>query len=410
MPDIYLASEKTLENVKSLVQGFWLEIDSEKKVVLLLKFPASIITSVLKGCHINMVLRNPKLAERSSTIYIYDNLENPLWVTWQKFSKEDNKYKGFDKVMVKLVKATEVRLALYNELNLPIYTTMLQKENQIDDFEEWYNKLKETFKNIKLEKVEDGFYYPENQEKGFTVHLKNVDNSSEPKMDIYSPDEMEIWGEKWIAGKDHYNLNDFLTDGKHGYNQELSVRANLARYFNANEELFFSPKKEDTTELVDFLVHYKEAILIFESKFVISEKQTKLNNAISKAVKQLVNAHKIIVNNPEVVENKKLVEFLTNGKFILRICLFNDKLYLTEKNCKNVIESFEKIELPIFISEMSFFQMVVQIKIESEENYKFNVINNLLRLYMEFLESDDKILILREFKLIKEERTNEDKS
>ena len=58
MPDIYLASEEIFENVKSLVQGFWLEVDSEKKVVLLLKFPAAIITSILKGCDLKIVLRN----------------------------------------------------------------------------------------------------------------------------------------------------------------------------------------------------------------------------------------------------------------------------------------------------------------------------------------------------------------
>lgn len=404
MADIYLPSEDTFEDIKSLVQGFWLEIDSDDRVVLILKFPASIITSLVKGVPIELVLRNPKLSTRSITLYIYDKAQNPLWVTWQKFTDEDVEYKGFDEVAVKLVQSTDIRIAMFNELNHPLFTTVLTKENQIHDFKLWYHSLSE-YDNLKI--VNDGYYYPEDETKGFTIKINNVDNSSVEKLNIHSVEEMDTWGENWIADKNYYNLNEFLTNGKHGYNQELSIRGNLSRYFDVNKDFFHSPTKKDTTELIDFLIYHEGAILLIESKFVISEKQTKLNNAISKAVKQLNKAHHFIINDTAKIEDERIFEKVIRGEYLLKICLFNDGLNLTEKTCKNIINTYEKHELPIFISVISFFQLVADLRIRNEKHYKFLLIDNLMRLYSEFLESDNKIFIFRNFTMKPNSESND---
>ena len=66
---------------------------------------------------------------------------------------------------------------------------------------------------------------------------------------------------------------------KHGYNQELSIRANLTRYFSPNQELYHSLLKADKTELTDFLIEYRNAVIIIESKYILSGKQRQLNSA-----------------------------------------------------------------------------------------------------------------------------------
>jgi hypothetical protein len=77
MPELYFPSEDIHAKISSLVQGFWLEIEEDNTVVLLLKFEASIITKLISGCKFELVIRNPLLSKRSITLYVYDNPKDP---------------------------------------------------------------------------------------------------------------------------------------------------------------------------------------------------------------------------------------------------------------------------------------------------------------------------------------------
>ncbi|SOU86810.1 conserved hypothetical protein [Tenacibaculum dicentrarchi] len=395
MPDLYIPSDKVFEKVRSLVQGFWLEIDDEGIIVLLMKFEASILTSLIAGSKIEIVVRNPKLENRSSTLYLYDRQKDPLWITWQKFGKEHKEYIGFDEVLIKLIQSSKIRVAYFNTHSEPIFTTVLEKKNTFNSFKEWVINIYSSTEL--LEKVDDGYYAPETENKGYTVSIDNRDSSSEEKMTIFNPlKDIEWSGDFNESG---YNFNDYLKDGKHGYNQEISIKGNLINYFTANEELYHSPKKTDGTELIDFLVHYKKATILIESKFILSEKQSKLNQAFSKAVKQLKDAEEIIKTDLTKIENEHgIIEKLANNEVIIRLCLYNDSKTVNSKNLKNIIKKYSKNDLPVFISCTNFFQLLGDIKLKNEELYKYNTIQNLIFLYNDFLDDNERdILIIKEY-------------
>lgn len=399
MPEIYFPNNKINEIMLSLVQGFWLEQNEENEVVLLMKFEASILTKLISGCKFELIIRNPKLQSRGITLYVYDNIKDPLWITWKEFDIENKEYLGFDNIALKLIKAEQIRIVYYNHKNIPFFTTILKKENTFNDFQTW---VFEIFNNNEpVEKVIDGYFAPENSKKGFIVNIKNVDCKNEPKINFHTPLETLIWDEE-LSEKDYYNFNDYLTEGKHGYNQEISIKSFLSNHFDINSELYYSPKKKDDNELIDFILCHQNAVILIESKNILSDKKTKLNKALIKAVNQLNFAEDIIKNNLEkVIDSNNLVSKLKNSNIIIRICLFNDTQSLLGNKTKNIIENFEKSELPIFISVTVFFQLIGDIITSYGESYKFNFIQNLIYLYKNFLESEEKIFIIREFKLHK---------
>lgn len=403
MPDLYIPSDKVFEKIRSLVQGFWLEIDGEGIVVILMKFEASILTNLIAGCKIEIVVRNPKLENRSSTLYVYDRQKDPLWITWQEFGKEDKVYIGFDEVIIKLLKSNKLRVAYFNTHSEPVFTTILEKKNTFNSFKEWVKNIYNS--SELLEKVDDGHYAPETENKGYAIDIENRDSSSEDKMTIFNPLKDIEWNGK--LNEIGYNFNNFLKDGKHGYNQEISIKGNLINYFTANEELYHSPKKIDGTELIDFLIYYKKATILIESKFILSEKQSKLNQAFSKAVKQLNDAEEIIKSDLTKIENEYgVLEKLTNNEVIIRLCLFNDSKTINSKNLKNLIKKYSKNDLPIFISCTTFFQLLGDIKIKNEEFYKYNTIQNLIFLYNDFLDDNEQdILIVKEYTMKFGEKT-----
>ncbi len=403
MPDLYIPSDTVFEKVRSLVQGFWLEIDDEGIVVLLMKFEASILTSLIAGCKIQIVIRNPKLEKRSATLYIYDRKKDPLWVTWQEFGKEDKVYIGFDELIIKLLQSKKLRVAYFNTHSEPVFTTILEKKDNFDSFKNWIISIYNSTEL--LEKVDDGYFTPETEIKGYTVNIENRDSSSEDKMTIFNPFKDIEWNGK--LNESGYNFNNYLKDGKHGYNQEISIKGNLVNYFTGNEELYHSPKKTDGTELIDFLIHYKKATILIESKFIISEKQSKLNQAFSKAVKQLNDAEEIIKTDLTKIENEyKIIEKLANNEVIIRLCLYNDSKTINSENLKNIVEKYSKKDLPIFISCTTFFQLLGDIKIKNDKFYKYNTIQNLIFLYNDFLEDDKRdILIVKEYIMKFREKT-----
>jgi hypothetical protein len=393
MAEFYNPSSDTLQKVFDLVQGFYLEKDENGTIVLLLKFEASVLTSLIKGAQIELILRNPKISLRTITLYVHDHPESPLWTTWHEFGKEDSNFKGFDKIAIALLKATQIRVVYYNEMNISVFTKILEKKNQFNEFEIWNNNFKNS--KTKYELVSDGYFLPEDSSKGFQIKIKNKDFSKEDKLKISSYTQTLDWGENSINDKGYYNINDFLDDGKHGYNQELSIRANLTRYFSPNQELYHSLLKADKTELTDFLIEYRNAVIIIESKYILSGKQRQLNSAFVKAVNQLNNAEKIIFTQTELIENTQLSKRLKSCKIIIKICLYNDNIMLNQKNTKNIVEKYSKAELPIFISVASFSQMLGEIYLLNSETFKFNILQNLITMYENHLESNDKIFAIR---------------
>ncbi len=397
MPELYFPSSKLITTISSLVQGFWLEINEQDEIVLHLKFEASILTKLITGCKFELVIRNPKILSRSVTLYIYDNYKDPLYVTWSEFGIEDKTFLGFDDTTLKLVESTKVRVVYYNHKNIPFFTKLLEKENMIENFKSWiyivFNDLNP------VSKVSDGYFIPENSLKGFLITIKNMDCSNDPKINFFTPLETFEWGED-LSENDYYNFDEYLVDGKHGYNQEISIKSFLYPFFEVNQELFYSPKMSNGNEFIDFLICHYNAVVLLESKNIISEKQTKLNKALIKAVNQLNSASKTILEGNVALENKDLENHLKQCDIVLRICLYNDSLNLLEGKTKNLVNSYDKHELPIFMSVRVFFQLVGHLKLSYGEKYKYNLIQNLVYLYEQFLENDEEIFLMKEFSVL----------
>ena len=393
MADFYFPSNKTVQKINDLVLSFYLEKDEKGELVLLLKFEASVITSLIKGCQFELILRSPKISPRTITLYVHDHLESPLWVTWKEFSQQDKVYDGIDTIAIELLKTNSLRVVYFNEMNIPIFTKVLEKRNQFADFENWHHLVVNS-KSI-IERVYDGYFLPEDTTKGFTVKILNKDYSKEDKLKISSYTENINWGEKPINDNEFYNFNDFLENGKHGYNQELSIRATLSRYFTPQKELFHSVKKTDKTELTDFLVEYRNGVIIIESKYIISDTQRQLNSALVKATNQLNSAEKVIFTNPDLIKNSELANRLKKCEFVIRICLHNDNIIIDEKNTRNLVKKYTKENLPLFISVATFSQMLGTIILLNKENYKYNIFQNLLNLYDNYIDSNEKIFVIR---------------
>lgn len=393
MPDVYMPGESLRQKINNLVQGFYLDVSDDNEIVLILKCEAATITSLIKGCPIDIILRNPKLSKRSLTVYVYDNPTKPLWVTAESFSEESKDFMHFDQIAIDLLKAEKIRVAYFSEMNIPVFTTVLTKKNVLSDFIVWNEKLAEL--EYSSEPITDGYFLPENELKGFRIKITNRDCSKDEKLKISPIEELETWGEKSLNNSDYYDHNDFVSDGKHGYNQELSIRSILSRYFEPHYELFHSPLKTDNTELTDFLVEYKHAIILFESKYILNGKQRQINKLLSKAVNQLNLAERTVIQYQNNVKDEGLREKLKNIEVVLRICLFNGNVILTEKNMQNIIQQFNKEDLPIFISVSAFSQFLGTVRQLSEDRYKFNIIKNLLRHYEEYMDSFEDILIIQ---------------
>ncbi len=401
MPDFYFPSDKVLDKISSLVQGFWIEKESDGTVVVLMKFEASILTKLIQGSDFEFVFRNPKLSNRSITLYVYDNIKEPLWVTGRKFSNEDKLYLGFDEISIELIKATKIRVAYYTHKNTCIFTTTLTKENNYKNFESWIIDRYRDLEDINCEDEE--YFYPENIKKGFSIKIENKDCSEEPKINFFIPNLDKITESNYEEAVDKYNFNDYLKDGKHGYNQEISLYDFLKDIFTVDEELFFSPKLENENELIDFFIIDNDAILLFESKFVLSNKKTKLDKALSKAIEQLNHAENIIKNKTTLIKNPQIKSKIQKPPVIIRVCVYNDSQSLFGGKTKNIISKFSKNELPIFISVTMLFQLIADLKIRNAEMLTPNLIRNFIDIYTKYIETkEDEIIVIRQYKIRKQ--------
>ncbi|GAK91815.1 hypothetical protein JCM19297_1696 [Nonlabens ulvanivorans] len=366
--NLYNYDKKTLEKLQSLVQGFYLSYDSEKKVVLSIKSTAGLITSMIKGCPINLSLNK---RESLINLFVIDNKNNPQYYRGNGFSKLNNEFENFESIVIDLIKSINFRLVILNEANYQIINTNIKKKNSINTFKDWVNNLTEEFE----------------------INLSNINFINEKKIIYLDSIKSEIWNDNLINNKPYFNFDEYLENGTHGYNQEFSARTILSEFYEPNLELFPSLQKTNGEELTDFLVLYKKAVVIIESKYTLSPKQTKFNDAISKSIKQLNLVENIIIETPNLIDNNFVKKELLDFQVILKICVFYDNGRDLTKAFQNIRKKYNIEVLPIFISINILNQFMSYLKILNNKEYKYNIIKNLLKIRIEFIKKNKMVVI-----------------
>jgi hypothetical protein len=396
-----MPSEKAYEKLMGLLQGFWLDVDEDGIPALLIKLEASLIASIINGVPFDIIIRNPNITQRSCTLYIYDIDKNPFYITGSVFGEEHESFLGFDKAAVALAGADSVTVILYNELSHPVFTIRLNI-NIGNSFDKWLFNVYNNNEYKSIPPVEgDGYYFPESDMKGFKVSFINIDNSKTDKVTIIAPLYIEEWRSGTVADIESFNYNNYDGDGKHGYLQELSIANNLSKIFIPNVDFYLSPKNKDGKEFADFIIVKDEYLILIESKYILSNKQTNKHGAIVKAVNQLKKAEGSIVSGELDLENEELLDRLKNIRYVVKYCLLNDRIILSDENSGAIVRMFNKSELPIFTSVTSFFQMAVSIKLKNEKYFMQSLIATSLSLYSQYLKSSDKIMYVRDFSMKK---------
>lgn len=400
MSGLYIPSSAVFEKLQQLAQGFLLDLDSEDKPALLIKLEASVTDSIISGCPMEIVLRNPNVTPRSCTLYIHDRPDEPYFVNAEKLSEEDAIHKGFDSFAIKLLQSSEIIIGLYNELSHPIFRTEVNLNTEQAEFHKWVNNVYNNpeFKNYDLRTIEMP-YLPEDDKIGFSVKISNTDHSSQEKLiTIHLPFDQPANKEDFFFGKT-FNHQDFQGSGKHGYYQEFSVTAILNRVMTDGIDFFVSPKKIDGTEFCDYIVIYDNRALIIESKYVQSIKSTKRHAAITKAILQLNNTEKEIITDTFELENQTLTSALKNVEYVLKICLLNSKTVVTPENSRAIITQYQKYELPIFLPVSTFSQIVAALSLIDKDQVAKHLLNCVGNIYKDFMESSDEILYVNIFRM-----------
>lgn len=366
--NLYNYDKNTFEKIQGLPQGFYLSYDSEKKVVLSVKSLAGLVSALVQGCPINLALTKD---EKLTTLYIIDNERNPQYFKGNNFSKCDNKYGNFETIVIDLIRSTKFKLIILNETHYQIVNANINKENSFDLFNEWLHS----------------------KEKEFEIQLSNISFSNEKKLIYIDSFKNKIWDNNLINDKPYFNFDEYLENGKHGYNQEFSIRNILSQFYQPNVELFPSIFKLNGGEFLDFVIIYEKAVVLIESKYTISPKQTMFNKAITKAIKQLNSAEKIIFEEPNLIDNDLVKKELLNFQVILKICVFYDDGRNLRNAFQNISQNYDPQTLPLFISIDILNQFTSYLKMLNSNNYKYNIIENLLRVRIEYRKKNKIIVI-----------------
>jgi hypothetical protein len=394
MPEFYFPGDKASRHLEEAPQGFILEFDEESMPVLLMKFDAAKLDSIIKGCAMELLINNPRLTASSLSLVIYDNKKYPCWADGVEDSSKDHVHIDFSPDAINLIGKQQIRIGLYNELRIPIYFAVVPMEFDLPKWEQWISAYYNDPTTLLFSKPSPGLTTQELY-KGFSIPIANHDHSKKEKLNIHFKLTEGFNAEK-IALKG-YNFGDYADNGKHGYNQELSVKHILGTYFEIGKELFIGPKNADGTEFTDFILLLEDTYILFESKYVISTKSNKSTGALNKAVMQLNRADELIRSQKLEMEDPDLAEELISRKFNLKICLHNDSLYLSEEKCKPLIEKFEKRELPMFLSVSVLNQFLAGFHIKNEEYFHVNLKRNLVDRFRSFYSSDESVMIIHNF-------------
>lgn len=364
---LYDYDKKTFEKIQSLPQGFYLNYDKKKNLVLTIKVLAGVLASIVKGCPITLYLIKD---EKLTTLYIMDHPTMPLYFKGINFSEEDKDFKNFEAVVIDLIKAESFTLVVMNETHYQIVNSKISKKNSFNLFVKW---------------LADG-------EQVFEIILSNSSFSTDNMPMYIDSFENKIWDNKLIDNKPYYKFDEYTKDGKHGYHQEFSFRNILSLYYEPNVELFHSIKKLNGEEFTDFVLIYERAIVLIESKYTISSKQTMFNKAISKAVRQLEKAETTVLEQPDSIADPKVRHALLNFEVLLKMCIFYDDGRDLSNAFKNISQSYPAQNLPLFISIDTFYQFASYIQIKNE-NYKYYIIKNLLKIKAEYSKKNEIIII-----------------
>lgn len=245
-----------------------------------------------------------------------------------------------------LIKVTEFSLIVYNDDNYLICKIPVSKYNLINEFESWVLSTDNHFKCL-FEKID------------FSNKLKTI---------FLDSVKSKTWEGNLIHNKEYFKLEEYFEDGRHGYIHEYSIRNLLQTVFIPNRNLFWSPKKIDETELTDFLIFTSNIVLVIESKYVVSSKSTNFNKAIVKGVRQLRDAHKMIKSKQIITTNNELNEMLQKVDVSFRICVFNDSSSNHIKKFRNVIDTFDRKDLPMFVTSSFLGQLLWLLRIKYKED------------------------------------------
>jgi hypothetical protein len=399
MPDFYFPTEKTYDFLKSLAQGFCLEVSERGEIVLMIKMEPSLLMDIIKGCKMSLRISNPNIAYRGCILIVFDKIDDPFYLYGGHFGYESRWLIGFDELMIVLAtQHNQIKVALYNELNHPIFTTNLHISNSSERFGQWLNNVcnapeyrgfaKQAYQVSQL---------TDNEENGYTIEIENTDHSNEKKLIILSPEYGETWREDQTSKNGSFNLEDYMSNGKHGSLQELSITNNLSRFFQPGIDFFSSPKYANGLEFTDYVIIDNNAAIFIESKYVISEKQTKKHQAIHKAVLQLNKAEDVILDKNLNLLEEAMRRSLEKVSIVLKVCLINDRVELNDTNTKVITDNFDKSELPIFISLTAFVNLLVGLSLKNEPYLRINLFSNLIAMFNEYFKSDDKLLYKNSF-------------
>jgi len=256
---LYDYDEITLGKIQGLPQGFYLSYDKEKNVVLTFKLLPGELSSIVKGFPITLYLSKD---EKLITLFILDHPKMPFFIKGINFSRQDEEYEDFEQIVIDLIKAESFTLVVINETHYQIVNTKIRKENSINFFKEWLNTEKQAFEIV----------------------LSDSNFSTEKIPMYFDSLKNQTWDNNLIDNKPYFKFNEYTKDGKHGYHQEFSLRNILSLYYEPNKELFHSVKKSNGEEFTDFVIIYEKTLVLIESKYTVSTKQTMFNKAISNSL------------------------------------------------------------------------------------------------------------------------------
>lgn len=401
MPGYYFPKTEVQDFINALSYGFYLETSEDGKVAVLVKVEPAIMNSIISGCPIKLIIRNPNLFERSCTLYLYDLPNDPFHITWHQFSEEDDFLKGFDKVAIDIaLRSKEIILVLYNDLNHVVFKTELKISCDRIAFDKWVYKTYNSaeYRDLSTPKV-DGNYYPEDEKKGFAVLIHNIDNSKTEKIKILSPEYADLWRQNPMSDGELFDHSAYNGNGKHGALQELGISSKLEAFFTPEKDFFVSPKDAKGLEFTDFILFDNNAVLIIESKYIISTKSTKRHANITKAIRQLERAETAIVTGKAKMANLDLQEKLNNTEIVIKVCLYNDRVHFDDKYRKSLASQFSKFQLPIFISVTVFSVYLTSLRLKNPDAFSYNMMANLIAFYDNFLDGNSEIPLLVDFRI-----------
>ena len=360
---------------------------------MLLKLEPALTMSVIEGKPMSVIIRNSNLDHRGSTLYIWDDKSRPAFIAGNSFGAEDATWKGFDQWAIKFAnRANEITVCFFNHNNHNFFSAKLKIESNPADFEAWLFKVYNDpeYKDERLKPIR-GDFTPEEVRKGFELKIANVNNEQSPKIKFSAPEYKAGALKHPLTQKPYFDYADYLKDGKHGTLQEISLTSKLEVLFTTDHQLFISPRYENGLEFTDFLLFDGDCVMVIESKFILSDKPTKRHSNISKAINQLMRVELQVKRKKCKLQGEQLQKMISRMNHVLKICVINDRISFDDPYASLLAKQFEKPDLPIFISITDFTNLLTGLNLKNPDCLSYNLFSNLIRYYVEFLNSDRKV-------------------